>query len=114
MATLSHGETKAFTFIRQGVEQEGFVLFYGGRFEAFVNRCPHWNVDLDLGRGEFFDERFDAIVCRNHGALFEPNTGRCRAGPCVGAGLERFEVIREGADLLVQIPPPVVDWFPSD
>ena len=114
VAILSHGETKPFAFSRYGVEQDGFVLCYNGTFAAFVNLCPHWNVDLDLGRGEFFDERFDAIICRNHGALFEPHTGRCKAGPCVGAGLERFEVTRDGPDLLVHIPPPLLDLSSRD
>jgi len=32
------------------------------------------------------------LVCSTHGALFEPGTGYCVAGPCRGASLERLDV----------------------
>jgi len=101
---LSHGEAKVFNFERGGSSQQGFLLNYHGRFFAYANVCPHWNVDLDLGDERFFDERMDAIVCRNHGALFDGDTGWCRAGPCAGANLERFEVLLEGDDAVVSVP----------
>ncbi|HWO09717.1 MAG TPA: Rieske 2Fe-2S domain-containing protein [Polyangiaceae bacterium] len=109
-AGMAHGETQAFSFHRYGGEYSGFLLCYQGGFEAYANNCPHWNVDLDLGMGRFFDERFDAIVCRNHGALFTPATGLCRAGPCVGASLERFKAVVDGADVVVHIPAPSLVW----
>jgi nitrite reductase/ring-hydroxylating ferredoxin subunit len=109
-AKLTHGETLAFAFARHGVERAGFVLRFEGALKAFANVCPHWNVDLDLGMGRFYSERLNAIVCRNHGALFEPATGLCRAGPCVGAGLEQFEVSLDGLDALVRIPSIVLIW----
>ena len=34
-----------------------------------------------------YDEHVTNIVCSWHGALFEPETGDCLAGPCVGRGL---------------------------
>ncbi len=107
---MSHGEAKAFAYRRNGSEGEGFVLRLEQAFHAFANVCPHWNVDLDLGDGRFFDERFGAIVCRNHGALFDPRSGLCRAGPCVGAYLERFEVTLEGNDALVTVPSIALLW----
>lgn len=109
-AGMSHGESKAFSFSRNGGEEEGFVLCYAGGFEAYANNCPHWNVDLDLGMGRFFDERMDAIVCRNHGALFAPKTGLCRAGPCAGATLERFLAHVDGSDVVVYIDVPRLVW----
>lgn len=109
-ADMAHGETQAFSFRRYGGDHTGFLLCYHGDFLAYANNCPHWNVDLDLGLGRFFDERFDAIVCRNHGALFTPATGLCRAGPCVGAGLERFEASVDGSDVVVRIPAPALVW----
>lgn len=102
--SMRHGETKAFVFQRHGGQQAGFLLCFEREFRAFANNCPHWNVDLDLGDGRFYDERFEQLVCRNHGALFEPRTGRCTAGPCVGAHLERFQVSLDGDDALIEIP----------
>jgi nitrite reductase/ring-hydroxylating ferredoxin subunit len=60
-------------------------------------------VDLDLGFGDFYAADLDRIVCKNHGALFHPQTGQCTAGPCAGMFLERFEVTLEGDDALVDV-----------
>jgi nitrite reductase/ring-hydroxylating ferredoxin subunit len=53
-------------------------------------------VDLDYGVGDFYDGELDRIVCKNHGALFHPQTGFCEWGPCTGHSLERFEIETEG------------------
>jgi nitrite reductase/ring-hydroxylating ferredoxin subunit len=60
-------------------------------------------VDLDLGFGDFYAEDLDRIVCKNHGALFIPQTGECSAGPCAGMFLERFEVVLEGNDAVIDV-----------
>ncbi len=73
-------------------EQKGFVVRYRGKACAFVNRCPHLGTELDWQPGEFFEESGLYLVCSTHGALFEPDTGFCVAGPCRGASLERVQV----------------------
>ena len=102
-ATLSSGESKAFSFERGGRSHEGFLLHHASGFFAYANVCPHWYVDLDLGFGDFYAADLDRIVCKNHGALFHPQTGQCTAGPCAGMFLERFEVTLEGDDALVDV-----------
>src|SRR5215470_20305591 len=74
----------------------GFAIRYRGVAYGFVNRCPHMGTELDWQPGEFFDMSGLYLVCSTHGALFEPRTGRCIAGPCKGDSLERL-VIRERA-----------------
>jgi nitrite reductase/ring-hydroxylating ferredoxin subunit len=101
---IEHGQTARFTFERRGKPQEGFVLNHHGELFAYANLCPHWNVDLDLGFGDFYDSADDRIFCRNHGALFQPRTGFCDFGPCAGWSLERFEVTLDGDDALVSVP----------
>ena len=105
-AQLENGQSKRFQFQRGKLPEEGFVLRWGGALYAFVNSCPHWNVDLDYGSGEFYDVSLDRIVCRNHGALFHPQTGFCEWGPCTGRSLERLELTQQGDDVLVAIPAP--------
>ena len=104
-ASLSPGEARSFTFLRAGKTYEGFILRHRLGFFAYANACPHWNVDLDLGFGDFYDAGLDRIFCRNHGALFLPDTGLCSAGPCAGLYLEKFELEWDGADALVQVQP---------
>jgi len=64
-----------------------FVVNHAGGYHAYVNRCPHVGTTLDLWPDEFFTEEADLLVCATHGALFEPATGRCVDGPCVGDAL---------------------------
>lgn len=40
-------------------------------------------------------------MCATHGALFEPATGRCVAGPCRGATLEPVAVREDGGAVVV-------------
>lgn len=79
------------------------VRLSGGGFSAFLNRCPHWNVDLDMGLGEFVDPASGFIVCRNHGAEFEADSGLCVHGPCAGDRLCPLPLERdhEGRAVLV-------------
>jgi len=104
VARLAHGESVRFGFQRGKLTEEGFVLRWGEGLYAFANSCPHWSVDLDYGMGDFYDVELERIVCKNHGALFHPQTGFCEWGPCTGHSLERFELSRDGADALVEIP----------
>lgn len=103
------GHSKAF-FIRDPdtsrIICEGFIVHYHGQYYAYVNRCPHLPLPLDFGDGEFFDESRQWIVCRNHGAVFEPASGRCVEGPCYGAHLERLALRVTGDTLEVMLPPP--------
>jgi nitrite reductase/ring-hydroxylating ferredoxin subunit len=101
---LENGESQRFHFTRGKLPEEGFVLRYDDALYAFANSCPHWSVDLDYGTGEFYEPELDRLVCKNHGALFHPQTGFCDWGPCTGHSLERFDVSADGDDALVSIP----------
>ncbi len=102
--SLARGQTARFPFERKGQRLEGFVLCHPEGWFAYFNNCPHWNVDLDLGFGDFYDAADDRLFCRNHGATFLPTTGFCDFGPCAGWSLERFELEFDGEDALVVIP----------
>jgi nitrite reductase/ring-hydroxylating ferredoxin subunit len=104
VARLQVGHSVSFSFRRAGAKEEGFVLRHRQGFFAYANVCPHWYVDLDLGDGRFYAEDLDRIYCKNHGALFVPETGYCDFGPCYGQTLERFALRLDGEDALVLIP----------
>jgi nitrite reductase/ring-hydroxylating ferredoxin subunit len=87
-------------------EEKGFAVRYRGAVCAYVNTCPHLGTDLDWQPGEFFEMTGLYLVCSTHGALFEPGSGFCFAGPCRGASLERLAVHeREGQVLLQESRP---------
>ncbi|HUL95787.1 MAG TPA: Rieske 2Fe-2S domain-containing protein [Usitatibacter sp.] len=84
-------------------EEKGFAVRYDGGVCAFVNRCPHLGTELDWQPGEFFEESGLYLVCSTHGALFEPHTGLCVAGPCRGASLEPLPVREQGGGVFLLI-----------
>jgi nitrite reductase/ring-hydroxylating ferredoxin subunit len=79
----------------------GFAVRYDGKVRAFVNRCPHLGVELDWQPGEFFEGTGLYLVCSTHGALFEPASGFCFAGPCRGASLESVAVAEQGGRIVL-------------
>ena len=79
----------------------GFAIRHGGTVHAFVNRCPHMGTELDWQPGEFFEESGLYLVCATHGALFQPATGLCVAGPCKGASLEALRTCEENGRVLL-------------
>ena len=93
---LDHeGEARTFEYTdRLGQPAEGFIMRWGGEFVAYENRCPHWSVPVGFDDENFVEGR--DIVCPMHGARFSPETGICWSGPCIGEGLEKFEVSLDG------------------
>src|SRR4051794_37789515 len=81
---------------------QAFAIRYHGKVHGFVNRCPHVGTELDWQPAQFFEMGGLYLVCSTHGALFEPKTGYCVAGPCRGASLEPLELCeREGSVFLL-------------
>ena len=102
---LAVGTSATFEFEHGGEALEGFVLRHGAGLFAYVNRCPHWAVDLDLGDGRFYAADLDLIYCKNHGALFRVTDGVCVSGPCLGRALEPLSIEVDGADVWVSMDP---------
>ncbi|MBA2351983.1 MAG: Rieske (2Fe-2S) protein [Burkholderiales bacterium] len=69
-----------------------FVIRFSGRVHAYINRCAHQSVEPDWEPGKFFDQSGLYSICASHGAMYEPDRGRCVLGPCKGAGLEKLRV----------------------
>ncbi|WP_049922771.1 Rieske (2Fe-2S) protein [Halopiger djelfimassiliensis] len=63
---------------------------------CWLNYCQHFtHIKLDKGTGAAM--RNGELVCENHGAYFEPDSGVCTFGPCEGARLPGLEVtVRDG------------------
>ncbi|MFP8952938.1 Rieske (2Fe-2S) protein [Natrialbaceae archaeon A-arb3/5] len=58
---------------------------------CWLNYCQHFtHIKLDKGSGAVM--RNGEIVCANHGAYFEADSGACTHGPCEGATLTELEV----------------------
>lgn len=89
--------------LRDGREETAvFVVRFGGEVRAYRNHCPHTGISLNWLPDQFFDAECRLLQCSMHGALFQPLTGECVHGPCVGRHLERLPlVVRDGQVYLV-------------
>jgi len=76
------GDGARFEVYCGGQSAQAFAVRYDGKVYAYLNRCAHMAMELDWVRGKFFDGDGLLLVCSTHGALYEPSSGRCLAGPC--------------------------------
>jgi nitrite reductase/ring-hydroxylating ferredoxin subunit len=81
-----------------------FAVRYAGTVYAYLNRCSHVPMEMDYQPNQFFDLTGHWLICSTHGALYAPQTGQCRLGPCRG-GLVKIDVT-EADDM--------VHWHTSD
>ena len=96
---LREGDGVRFRILDFGLERDAFAVRFKGAAFAFLNTCRHQSLMLDFGDARFFDEDADALVCVHHGARYEPATGVCVAGPCVGSRLTRLGLEERGGEL---------------
>lgn len=78
-----------------------FAIAFDGAVHAYVNSCPHRGTELDWQPGEVFEETGLYLMCATHGALFEPDSGLCVAGPCHGARLQSVAIDVCGNDVVL-------------
>ncbi|HEX4584847.1 MAG TPA: Rieske 2Fe-2S domain-containing protein [Burkholderiaceae bacterium] len=85
-ALIECGDGVRFSLSLKGIEHEAFVVRHQGRALGYLNRCAHTGLELDWMPGRFLDSERRWLICAAHGALYEPATGGCAAGPCAGRG----------------------------
>ena len=77
-----------------GEEREAILVRTDDGIYAWLNYCQHYtHIKIDKGSGA--EMRGDELICENHGAYFESDTGFCNFGPCEGAYLNEVDVAVE-------------------
>lgn len=71
---------------------KGFLVRVGAEVRAYVNRCAHQALPLNILPDRFLTHDGSMILCTAHGAIFEKATGYCVAGPCSGLSLAGLPV----------------------
>jgi nitrite reductase/ring-hydroxylating ferredoxin subunit len=69
-----------------------FFVRYRGAVHGYLNQCAHVPAEMDWVDGQFFDPSGEYLMCAMHGAIYEPDTGRCIGGPCRGGRLRVLQV----------------------
>lgn len=68
------------------------------RIACWLNYCQHMtHINIDKGSGA--PMRDGELVCANHGAYFDVDSGECTFGPCEGAYLTDLEVTVDDGDV---------------
>jgi nitrite reductase/ring-hydroxylating ferredoxin subunit len=93
------GKGLRFPVIEAGVEASGFVVRFKGVVYGYLNRCAHVPMELDWAEGEFFDTTGLYLMCATHGAVYEPESGRCAGGPCRGGRLQQIVVTEQDSQV---------------
>jgi nitrite reductase/ring-hydroxylating ferredoxin subunit len=94
-ALVDGGLAVPFDVLYQGQTCRAFAVRYAGVAHAYLNRCSHIPMEMDYQPDRFFDSTGHWLICATHGALYEPDTGRCAGGPCRGA-LVKISLHEEG------------------
>ena len=105
---LGEGKSVKFEIERPDRTTEAFLIKKKGVYYAYLNLCRHWTVGLDFDDNEFFSEDREWLVCKNHGAIYNPLSGQCESGPCGGASLYRVPLVQKEGAIYADIAN--VDW----
>ena len=75
--------------------KEAFLIYFNENCYAYENSCPHTGANLNWQEGQFFSYDGLFLECSLHGALFDPTSGVCIRGPCVGQSLKKVNITIE-------------------
>lgn len=98
-SALSEGQSKSFTFKRDGKSWEMFIVRHQHQIYGYVNSCPHARAPLDWQPDHFLDDSGQYIQCANHLALFSIKDGACVSGPCRRQRLTAVDVQLHGDEI---------------
>lgn len=100
---LDGGVGLRFTVSVADREHTGFAVRQHGIVHAYLNQCAHVATELDWQPGVFFDSDRRWLMCATHGALYEPASGQCAGGPCLGRGhLRTLQVVERDGSIFWQ------------
>jgi len=86
-ALVDGGDGVEFEVLKNDEVLPAFAIRYRGVVYAYINRCSHMDLRLNFLHSYFYDLEKNYLICSTHGALYDPETGQCRSGPCNGLGL---------------------------
>ncbi len=102
LETESETKTEAEIGEESGDEgtKEAILVRLDGDVAGWLNYCQHLtHIQLDKGTGATM--RDGELICENHGAYFESDSGLCTFGPCEGAYLNSIDVTVDGGSVFL-------------
>lgn len=81
---VNSGDAVPFDVVYCGRASRGFAIRFEGAVYGYLNQCAHVPMEMDYQPNRFFDSTGQYLMCATHGAIYRPQTGECRGGPCRG------------------------------
>jgi nitrite reductase/ring-hydroxylating ferredoxin subunit len=106
VAEVAPGCSLKFILPLGGVDEECFVVNFGGAFYAYVNRCCHVPIAMDWIDNQFFTADGGYLLCQTHNACYAPDSGECLAGPPGIPGKSLTRIALEVSDGIIYGRPP--------
>ncbi|QMU61901.1 MAG: Rieske 2Fe-2S domain-containing protein [Gammaproteobacteria bacterium] len=95
--------SKGLSINQEGTKLELFIVKKDAKIVVYQNSCPHTQGPLDWTADQFLDMDSNYIMCANHGALFEINTGLCVYGPCKAESLKTLPFMIKDGDIYLTL-----------
>ena len=88
------GEGRSRGFDPHGIGSDTvFLVRFRGQLHAWRDACPHVDgAPMAWRKDAYLNAAGTRITCHAHGAQFEPDTGACISGPCIGRSLQRVAI----------------------
>ncbi|MFN4101478.1 MAG: Rieske (2Fe-2S) protein, partial [Pararhodobacter sp.] len=95
---IGEGQARGFP-VAPGSKRKVIVLRSGGELHGWLDSCPHYTGGTPMAyrKDAYMNADGSRIVCFSHNAEFDPATGVCMAGACLGKKLRRIP-LQVGAD----------------
>ncbi|MGH1537674.1 MAG: Rieske (2Fe-2S) protein [Gammaproteobacteria bacterium] len=95
--------SKGLSVDHNGTKLDLFIVKKDASISIYKNSCPHTQGPLDWTPDQFLDLDQRYIMCANHGALFEINTGLCVYGPCKAQSLQALPFTIKNKQIYLQL-----------
>lgn len=76
-----------------------FALYKEEQVFLYKNQCPHDLVAMEYKKNQFLSKDRQQIICYAHGARFDPVSGLCIHGPCLGMYLPKVDFVIIDGDI---------------
>lgn len=99
--TITEGEFIELDTVVDGKRRFLVATRHEDRARVWLNVCPHQGRPLNWAPNQFLKDEHGNLVCAAHGAVFEPDSGVCIAGPCHRAALTPVSIEDDGTDIRI-------------
>ena len=100
-SSQSLGDVKMFPIPENPDRLTALVLRTNKGVYGWLNACPHDGRRLCQDPAYLLKRKTGLIQCMHHQATFDPESGICDDGPCLGEKLREVKIIEKDGQIVV-------------